>query len=186
MNQPDLVTLVDEQDAVIGSMDKIEAHRGKGTLHRAVSVFLFRQNPETHELELLVQQRSDTKIVGAGQWANTVCGNVWPEESYEACARRRLAFELGITEQTTLIDVHTFRYQVQCNDAFSENEIDHIFVGWYDGEVKPNPDEVRAVKWMSWEAARSIADDDQSYAPWFRMILEKEETVIAATIKEAV
>ncbi|MDQ5950941.1 MAG: isopentenyl-diphosphate Delta-isomerase, partial [Patescibacteria group bacterium] len=71
MTNQDQVTLITEQDEVIGTMDKIEAHRGDGKLHRASSVFLFKKS-EDGEVELLVQQRSDKKIVGAGQWANTV------------------------------------------------------------------------------------------------------------------
>jgi len=35
----DQVVLVDKHDRVIGQADKIEAHRGSGQLHRAISVF---------------------------------------------------------------------------------------------------------------------------------------------------
>lgn len=167
MPNPDLVTLVTENDEVIGSMDKIEAHRGAGKLHRASSVFLFRKNNK-NELELLIQKRSDKKIVGAGQWANTVCGNVLPEESYEDCARRRLNFELGIAEVENLEDGSTFRYHAQCNEEFSENEIVHIFAGWFDGEVKLNKDEVAEIKWVEWE---SIAAQQITIAPWFKLFL---------------
>lgn len=170
MNMPSLdqVTLVTEQDEVIGSMDKIKAHRGKGKLHRASSVFLFRKNDDG-ELELLVQERSKKKIVGAGKWANTVCGNVWPEETYEECARRRLSFELGIdASDMELNDIATFRYQAQCNDEFSENEIVHIFAGWYDGDVQLNPDEVAGVEWVKWE---ETSGREGRWTPWFKLFM---------------
>lgn len=175
MTNQDQVTLITEQDEVIGTMDKIEAHRGDGKLHRASSVFLFKKS-EDGEVELLVQQRSDKKIVGAGQWANTVCGNVWPEESYEACAKRRLRFELGIEEAGELKDVTTFRYQAKCNEEFSENEIVHIFAGWFDGEVKPNPDEVADTQWVKWEA---IDANVQKWAPWFKLFVTSEKVKTA-------
>lgn len=168
----DLVTLVTEQDVVLGSMDKIEAHRGEGKLHRASSVFLFRNSQATGHIEFLIQKRSEKKIVGAGQWANTVCGNVWPDESYEACARRRLSFELGITDESLkLQDAEMFRYQAKCNEEFSENEIVHIFVGWYDGGVNPNVDEVADWRWAKWEDARSLKEIETGWqwAPWFEL-----------------
>lgn len=175
MQNNDQVTLVDEQDQVIGSMDKIEAHRGEGKLHRASSVFLFRKNSQGNS-ELLIQQRSNKKIVGAGQWANTVCGNVWPDESYEACARRRLQFELGIEEKIELQDVVTFRYQAKCNEEFSENEIVHIFVGWFEGEVSPNPDEVFTTQWIAWKEAISLPEK-LDWAPWFKLFVKESGIV---------
>lgn len=169
----DLVTLVNEQDEVLGSMDKIEAHRGEGKLHRAISVFLFRKN-SGGEIELLIQKRSVKKIVGAGQWANTVCGNVWPDESYEDCARRRLSFELGITDShLSLTDIFIFRYQTKCNEEFSENEIDHIFAGWFDEDVMPNPEEVAECSWIEWQSLQKLEiASDKKWAPWFKMFLE--------------
>jgi len=144
----DQVTLVDEKDQVIAAADKLEAHQGLGKLHRAISVYLFRKT--TSGIQILIQQRSQKKIVGSLEWANTVCGNVWPDENYLSCANRRLQVELGITK-VELEAVEKFRYQIQCNSQFSENEIDQIFAGWYDGEVKPNPDEVKSFVWVDWQ-----------------------------------
>ena len=166
----DLVTLVDEHDHQIGVMDKVEAHRGEGKRHRASSVCLFNKNGE-----LLIQQRSKKKIVGALQWANTCCGNVWPGELYEECAQRRLQHELGITT-TTVQPLYTFEYHVQCNDKFSEWEIDRVFVGKYDGEVKLNPDEVANFAWkLPGKVLEDIQKDQKEFVPWLKMILESEK-----------
>lgn len=140
----DLVTLVNESDQVIGSLDKIEAHRGEGKLHRAVSVYLFNKVGD-----LLIQQRSTKKIVGAGEWANTVCGNVRPNETYEECAYRRLREELGITK-VEIKEIYEFQYHLRCNEQFSEYEIDRVFVGSYSAEVVPNSDEVQDFTWVNW------------------------------------
>lgn len=149
----DQVTLVDERDQAIGSMDKVEAHRGEAKRHRAISAFLLRKAKKQtgqERVELLIQQRSEQKIVGANQWANTVCGNVRPKENYEHCAYRRLKEELGIRE-VNLQPMYTFEYHLKCNAEFSEWEIDQVFVGQYDGEVNPNPDEAQAFAWIDWE-----------------------------------
>ncbi len=152
----DQVVLIDEADNQVGVMDKIEAHRGVGQRHRAASVYLFNDQGE-----LLIQQRSSIKIVGAGQWANTCCGNVWPNESYEECAQRRLKNELGILD-VPLASISTFSYHQQCNSEFSEWEIIHIFGGRFSkqpqpseawrtaGELSPNPAEVSETSWVNW------------------------------------
>ncbi len=168
--QQDLVVLVDENDAIIGQMDKIEAHRGNARLHRAISVFLFRKSGK--KAELLIQQRSAKKIVGAGQWANTCCGNVRPGESYEECAHRRLRDELGI-EKVQLCPITKFIYQVKCNKEFSEHEMDQVFVGWYEGVVRPNADEVQNVEWVEWDDNQEgflQRLSEKSLAPWFEVV----------------
>lgn len=175
-NDPaDRVILVDENDQEIGTMDKVEAHRGDGKLHRAISVYLFRPSDK----KLLIQQRSLKKIVGASQWANTVCGNVRPGESYQECALRRLREEIGVTE-VSIQEAHVFQYQVRCNEEFSENEIDHVFVGWFEREVHLNPDEVRAVDWVSLSELvegrqKKNQLGDKTLAPWFVWMLEDEK-----------
>jgi len=162
----DQVILVDDQDREIGVMDKVEAHRGQGRLHRAISVFLF-----NNQGQLLLQQRSSQKIVGAGQWANTCCGNVRPGESYEECAHRRLQAELGI-EGVALTPVLMFQYAVKCNAEFSERELDQIFVGKFNDEVQPNPAEVSAWRWANFEELIGVKGIE--YAPWFCLMMEAE------------
>ncbi len=165
----DLVTLVNTNDECIGTLHKLEAHRWPAQLHRASSVFLGRKS-ETGKIEILVQQRSQQKIVGAGQWANTCCGNVWPDESYAACARRRLEYELGIIAPD-LQELTVFKYQVQCNELYGENEIDHIFAGWYKGKVDPNDEEVAAIKWVPLDDLALLPN----ISPWFALMLHNDE-----------
>lgn len=188
----DLVTLVNESDEVMGSMDKVEAHRGEAQRHRAISVYLFNNTKE-----LLIQQRSANKIVGANQWANTVCGNVRPSETYEQCAYRRLKEELGIT-QVEIKPLYKFEYHLRANKEFSEWEIDQVFVGFYDGEVSPNPDEAQNFSWVNWEylvvsSKSSVTNKDDfntkkielttdqqqlctiTLAPWFVWMLRDKE-----------
>jgi isopentenyl-diphosphate delta-isomerase len=175
----DLVILVNDQDQVIGEMDKVEAHRGDGKLHRAISVFLFRER--NGKKELLIQQRSSKKIVGANQWANTCCGNVRPTESYVDCAHRRLREELGISG-VLLEQTHKFQYQVRCNEEFGENEIDQVYIGQFNGSSELNPDEVQAVAWVSWEQiVQSEWRERQNYelAPWFEIMLQKPDLIEA-------
>lgn len=187
-NRRDSVILVTPDDQIISLADKYEAHRKK-ELHRAISVFLFRER--AGQLELLMQQRSAQKIVGAGQWANTVCGNVIPDETYEACARRRLQEELGIHYNAELRPVEKYHYQVQCNDEYGEHELAQLYVGAFDGAPSPNPAEASQTCWISFSAvvaACSTSDsphgvrlqlDNHSLelAPWLVLYLQDASLV---------
>lgn len=178
----DEVTLITPDDVVIGSMDKIAAHKKPGQLHRAISVFLFRNESEP---ELLLQQRSPKKIVGQNLWANTVCGNVWPEETYLECAVRRLSFELGLeAKQTALRDVHNFIYYADCSEIYCERELDHVFVGWYADvcgtqALMANPSEVTDTQWIPWENCKNNELSGLSLAPWFTIMMSKNDLITA-------
>ncbi len=60
-----------------------------------------------------------------------------------------------------------------------ENEICPIFVGFYDGEVMPNQQEVATVRWIKWDdwLEETIKYPDR-YSPWC-----VEETQILAANK---
>lgn len=149
--QKDEVTLVDLDGNLVGRADKYEAHKHPAQLHMAVSVWLFNENSE-----VLLQQRSDEKIVGAGWWGNTVCGNVWPTETYFDCAHRRLKHELGISG-VELKPIYKFAYQAYCNEQYGENELDQVYMGKYSGVVTPNPKEVSEYAWVSFDELLTAA-----------------------------
>lgn len=165
------IVVVDEQDQQIGVMDKLEAHRHPVQLHRASSVLLF-QNRQS-QLFLLIQQRSQYKIVGAHQWSNTMCTNLQPGESYRQAAERRLDQELGITK-AKLTDAHTFTYQAKCNQEFGEHEIDHIFVGWLTQNIDLNPQEISNIKWVNWQKLIT-GQHSLKLTPWFKHMLNDDE-----------
>ena len=62
---PEEVIRVNKEDVPIGLMDKLEAQQ-QGTLHRALSVFIFNSNNK-----LLIQRRSKDKYHTPGIWSNT-------------------------------------------------------------------------------------------------------------------
>ena len=82
--------LVDEQDAPVGVMEKMEAHE-KGVLHRAFSIFIFNSKGE-----MLLQQRADNKYHSAGLWTNACCSHPQPGEETATAAHRRLKEEMGV------------------------------------------------------------------------------------------
>ena len=146
-------------------MEKLEAHRA-GAAHRAISVML-----KNSAGEILLQQRSPAKYHAAGLWSNTCCGHPRPGENPKAAALRRLQAELGI--QCELQEAGVFQYECPVTDDLVENEWVHLFVGQYDGSVRPDPDEVAVVDWRSpTDLAELIPGQLKSvFTPWFQIYM---------------
>lgn len=150
----ELVQVVNEEGRTVGSLAKMEAHRGEGVLHRALSVMIV-----SADREILLQQRAHEKHHWAGYWSNTVCSHPRPEEPVGKAALRRLREELGI-EGLVLREVGTTTYQYfDSSSGLSEREWDHVFVAEC-GEKTPamriDPQEVADTKWVTLGEAREL------------------------------
>ncbi len=153
------VVLVNEQDDVLGSMEKLEAHR-KGALHRAFSVFLFDAGGR-----LLMQQRAANKYHSALLWTNTCCSHPRPGESLETAAKRRLQEEMGM-------DAHvkhrfSFIYNATFENGLQEHELDHVFFGRANGLPAPDPDEVNAWRFVEMDVLRTEMErSPEQFTAW--------------------
>ncbi|MTC61252.1 isopentenyl-diphosphate Delta-isomerase [Providencia rustigianii] len=166
MMKEEQLILVNEQDIEIGTMPKLLAHQ-EGRLHRAFSIFIF-----NNKNELLIQQRAFHKYHSAGQWANSCCSHPRPQENTLDAAIRRLDEELGF--KTELKHVDAFIYYADVNGGLIEHEYDHIFVGYYNGDFKPNSNEVNAVRWVGIELLnQEVHEEPTKFTPWFKAILAK-------------
>lgn len=162
----DTVILVNERDEWIGTMDKLEAHR-EGILHRAISVFIFNDRKE-----LLLQRRAAGKYHSAGLWTNTCCSHPMPGESTLSAAGRRLQEEMGFS--TALQPVFDLRYKADVGDGLTENEFDHIFIGSYSADVRPDPAEVSEARFFPLDFIDSwMTREPQVFTAWFHLALPK-------------
>ena len=160
------VILVDKEDCEIGVMEKMEAHK-QPILHRAFSIFLF--NPQG---KLLLQQRALTKYHSAGLWTNTCCSHPRPGETLENAVARRLMEEMGIT--TKVSKAFDFIYQAELPDNLNEYEFDHVFIGNYDDEVRPNHLEVANFVYQSIEEVEAnLQSYPEKYTVWFQIAFPK-------------
>ncbi len=164
---PELVVLVDENDREIGVEEKIKAHENGGRLHRAISVFVFNSKGE-----LLLQRRALSKYHAPGLWANTCCSHPRPGESAEQAAKRRLKEEMGFTCE--LKEIFSLIYKAHVGNGLTEHEYDHVFLGFWEGEPHPAPEEVCEWRWASVEEIeKDLKENPGKYAPWFRIIFPK-------------
>lgn len=161
------VVLVDEQNEVLGYMDKLEAHK-KALLHRAISVIVFNTKGE-----MLIQQRGLNKYHWAGIWSNTCCSHPRKEETFKQAAERRLFEELGIN--TSLKEEFHFIYKAYDQPSnLTEYEYDTVFLGTYDAPFEFNTNEVNAIKWVKpAELLKDIDANPHQYSFWFKIILEE-------------
>ena len=160
------VILVDVDDCEIGLMEKMEAHK-QAVLHRAFSVFLFNTQGK-----MLLQQRALTKYHSAGLWTNTCCSHPRPGETLENAVSRRLMEEMGISAKVS--KAFDFIYQAELPDHLNEHEFDHVFIGNFDDEVRPNHLEVANFVYQSIEEiAANLQSHPEKYTVWFKIAFPK-------------
>lgn len=162
----EFVVLVDENDVVQGTMEKMEAHE-KGLLHRAFSVFIFNKKGE-----MLLQQRAFSKYHSGGLWTNACCSHPREGESYSDAAHRRLMEEMGF--DCELDEAFHFIYKKELDKGLTEHELDHVFIGEYEGEIDFNKDEVNTYQYISKEALlEDLKVHPENYTEWFKICLNE-------------
>ncbi|PWA49821.1 isopentenyl pyrophosphate isomerase [Artemisia annua] len=183
--------LVDESDNVVGHDTKYNCHlmekieTGK-MLHRAFSVFLFNS-----KYELLLQQRSGTKVTFPLVWTNTCCSHPLYRESelisedvlgVRNAAQRKLLDELGIPAEDVPVDQFTpvsrMLYKAPSDGKWGEHELDYLLFIVRDVAVNPNPDEVAAIKFVNQEELKELlrkadaGEEGLKLSPWFRLVVD--------------
>jgi len=154
------VVLVNESDEAVGTMEKMAAHK-IGILHRAFSVFIF-----NHKGEMLLQQRAMSKYHSAGLWTNACCSHPLPGEDTLDAANRRLSEEMGF--QTSLEKIFDFTYKATFDNGLTEYEFDHVFIGYYEGEVRPDKGEVNNFCYKTVESIKSsLENTPDQFTAWF-------------------
>ena len=158
---PEHVVLLNDAYEPIGTMPKAQVHGADTPLHRAFSLFIFKPTGE-----LLLQQRSGTKVAFPLVWSNSCCGHPLPDEGYENAAIRRAAFELGMKDLQPTMAIPDYRYKASMH-GIMENEFCPVLVAVTEGEPVSNPDEVEATRWIPWaEWVRETTEHPENYSPW--------------------
>lgn len=152
---------------MIGTMDKLQAHKKGGRLHRAVSIFIFNSKGD-----LLLQQRAVGKYHSGGKWSNTCCSHPFPGEKTIDAAYRCLKHEMGMADKLDF--VFSFIYREELEDGLVEHEFDHVYFGISDNLPVLNPDEAADYKYISMdELAAELANDPEKYSKWLIVCYER-------------
>lgn len=162
------ILLVNKKDEIIGKAEKIKAHKGKGLLHRAFSVFVFYND------QLLIQKRNKNKYHSGGLWSNTCCSHPTTAKNLLQNVKKRLEEEMGFT-----CDINyefKFKYEKTFSNKMTEKEIDYVFIGNCNKKpnIQPNPTEVEDWKWIKINKLRKyIKNNSSQYTYWFKKSYKK-------------
>lgn len=166
---PSYVILVNDQDQDIGIAEKLTAHQN-GQLHRAFSIFVFRNNQGNYEL--LLQQRNLQKYHSAGLWTNTCCSHPRPGEDLLISAKNRLKEEMGI--EVDLTEVGTFSYKAAVGNNLIEHEFDHVLMGFTNASTLTiNKDEAADYRWIDINSLQEeLKNNPAQFTSWFKQALD--------------
>ena len=163
-NASEQLILVDDHDREIGYQGKADCHTGKGVLHRAFSIFVFNEDNE-----LLLQQRSLSKMLWPGYWSNTCCSHPRRGEDMADAVHRRLRDELGVGARELTLLLPEFSYRAS-DGVVEENELCPVYVCRLEGDPASAPDEVAEWVWWDWDAFLAAAEaPDSVLSPWARL-----------------
>lgn len=155
----DELILVDTRDQVVGHGEKLQVHR-EGLLHRAFSVFL------VHDGKMLLHRRAEGKYHSGGLWTNACCSHPRRGEELSEAVERRLKEELGVS--CPCEERFHFVYRAPFPGGITEYEYDHVFLGDYWGELRPDPEEIAACRWVEFSVLRDqLLRTPEVFTPWF-------------------
>ncbi|KVI07921.1 Isopentenyl-diphosphate delta-isomerase, type 1 [Cynara cardunculus var. scolymus] len=166
--------LVDENDNVVGHDTKYNCHlmekiEKENLLHRAFSVFLFNS-----KYELLLQQRSATKVTFPLVWTNTCCSHPLYRETelikedslgVRNAAQRKLLDELGIPAEDVPVDQFTPLGRM-------------LYKAPSDGKWGEHEHEVADIKYVNQEELKELlrkadaGEEGLKLSPWFRLVVD--------------
>lgn len=153
------VVLVNDENAVQGTLPKLAAHTDETPLHRGFSVYVFKGD------HVLLQQRSPAKKTWPGFWSNSYCGHPQLEEDILSAAKRRAEEELRLEVKDLSVILPEYRYTAE-NNGVVENELCPVLVAEAVNKPRPVKSEVEKCGWVTWEEALQ-AKDESVYSPWF-------------------
>ena len=136
--------LVNEMGETIGKATRKECHSGSKQLHPVIHLHIFNDAGE-----LYLQKRSMTKDIQPGKWDTAVGGHIDYGETVEEALRREVSEELGITAFTPQFNT---RYRFE---SAIEKQLVNTFRTIYNGEIKPDTEELDGGRFWSLEEIKS-------------------------------
>lgn len=163
----ELVVLVDESGAAIGTANKATVHTHETPLHRAFSCHVF-----STDGRVLLTRRALGKLTWPGVWTNSFCGHPAPGEDLDAAIHRRAERELGLSLGPLEPVLPRFRYRAVDASGIVENELCPVFRTTVDIDPRPATDEVAEWAWIRPDDLReAVAAAPFAFSPWLALQL---------------
>lgn len=174
----ELIQYVDESGNITGeTAEKLAAHHAHTRRHLAFSFYGFDAAGR-----FLATQRAHAKKVWPDVWTNTCCGHPSPGETIPDAIRRRLDYEVGVGSVTDVLCLlPDYMYKTPPCNGIIENEFCPVFIGRIPTDFVPNPAEVEAYAWMTWqEYVADITENPNKYSYWTKdQVLRIHDAAVA-------
>jgi len=159
----EIFDVVNERDEVVGRETRPNVHR-LGLRHRAAHILVFNAQGD-----LFLQKRSQFKDRHPGVWDSSASGHVDHGESYEACAVRELAEELGL--RVSAPPERLFKLDA-C--AATGEEFVWVYRCRAEGPFVLPPEEIEKGGWFGPDAvSRWLEARPEEFAPTFPLIWKR-------------
>lgn len=162
--------LIDENGKVTGKATRKECHAGSFLLHPVVHLHVFNSKGE-----LYLQKRSAQKKLLPLTWDTSVGGHVDYGESVEEALLRETREELGIVD-AVIKPLFTYLYR-----SATEYEQVNAFYTVYDGEIRPDKDEIAEGRFYSFSEINEKLTSG-IFTPNFCLEFKKVEAAIKLTL----
>ena len=168
------VIAVDADDNEQGLVNRLDAHTGEGTRHRAFTCLVF-----DGEGRLLLAQRAPNKRLWDTCWDGTVASHPVEGQSQVDATAQRLEEELGITpdQYGDLRVTDQFEYRRYYENAGLEWEVCAVLkVTLDDATLDPDEDEIAGLLWVNYE---HLHEHPKWYrqlrlCPWFEIAMRRD------------
>ncbi len=173
-NAEQTVIAVTEDDEREGLVNRLEAHTGDGTRHRAFTALVF-----DSQGRVLLAQRSPKKRLWDTYWDGTVASHPRDGQTQKEATRIRLDEELGVTpdQYEDLRVTDKFEYRRYYPNEGVEWEVCSVLkVTLDDISLDPDEDEIAGMLWVDYE---HLHDHPRWYrqlrlCPWFEIAMRRD------------
>ncbi len=165
------VILCNEEGAKIGEEELEAAHSGEGKRHLAFIIVI-----RDSKGRVLIQKRSKNKRFPS-YW-EFPASHLFPGETWEEALRRTLKKELGIIDELKFRRLFYFNYKAKGErEEDVENEFCVVFSCDYDGEIRPNKEEIESFKFVDLDDVEEELKGEK-ISEWLRIPLKELKNYI--------
>ncbi len=138
VSNEEILPLVDEKGKIIGQAPRSQVHNGSKLLHPVVHMHVISAGKA-----ILLQKRSETKLIQPGKWDMAVGGHISMGETLEQALKREAYEEIGLTGFTAkLLKVYSWKSEV-------ESELVYLFVTFDHKNYRIHSNEVEEARFWT-------------------------------------
>lgn len=145
----EIIDLVDQNDLVIGEVEKNEANQNPHLIHREIAIFIF-----DNQNRVLIQQRSSKKKIFPGSWTISCAGHILKGELPEVAAHREMREELGFDTKLIFVEKILLNYS-------NETHFTYLYFGKHrDEKITIQTEEIDKIKFITAEELTSFTQTE--------------------------